>query len=129
MIIKLTRPDGLFIFNHKLFVTNLKKTYPDYVFEIYHQYGTIEDSFKEVKQVLEFDKTDSSTFTANQLRMLFTGVAYNIVSPQAVKELVLPVRLKHDTIATLCFKLFHVAGQVTRHALRIMVTSFKYQYF
>jgi Transposase DDE domain. len=108
VIIKSTRSAGAFIFNHEFIVTNLKKTYLNDVFELYYQRGTMEDLIKEIKQGFDLDKTDSATFSANQFRMLIAGIAYNII--QALKELTLPAELKHATIATLRFKLFHVAG-------------------
>lgn len=38
----------------------------------------MEDLIKEVKSGLDFDKIDSSNFTANHFRMLLASVAYNL---------------------------------------------------
>lgn len=51
--------------------------------------------------------------------MLIASVAYNIV--QALKELALPVEIE---LSTLCFKLFHVAGRITKHARRLWLHLF-----
>jgi len=117
VIIKSTRPAGELLFKHEFIVTNLKRAFASNVFELYHQRGAMEDLIKEVKSGFAFDKTDSSTFTTNEFRMLLASVAYNLV--QAMKQLVLPAELENTTIATLRFKLFHLAGRVTQHARKL----------
>lgn len=117
VIIKSTRPAGELLFKHEFIVTNLELAFASDVFELYHQRGAMEDLIKEVKSGFAFDKTDSSSFTANQFRMLLAGVAYNLV--QAMKKLVFPAELGNATSATLRFKLFHLAGRVTQHARKL----------
>ncbi|GEN48337.1 IS1380 family transposase [Ligilactobacillus pobuzihii] len=117
VIVKSTRPAGELLFKHEFIVANLEITFASDVFEIYHQRGAMEDLIKEVKGGFDFDKTDSSNFTANQFRMLLASVAYNLI--QAMKKLVLPAELSNATITTLRFKLFHLAGRVTQHARKL----------
>lgn len=117
VIIKSTRPAGELLFKHEFIVTNLKLAFASDVFELYHQRGAMEDLIKEVKSDFAFDKTDSSSFTANQFRMLLASAAYNLV--QAMKQLVLPAELENATSTTLRFKLFHLAGRVTQHARKL----------
>lgn len=50
---------------------------------------------KEGKSGFVFDKTDDSSFTANQFRMLLAGVAYNLF--QAMKQLVFERNDRHFT--------------------------------
>ena len=46
--------------------------------------------------------------------MLLASVAYNFI--QAMKQLILRGNV---TVATLCFKLFHLAGRVTQYARKL----------
>ena len=117
VIIKSTRPAGELLFKHEFIVTNLELAFASDVFELYHQRGAMEDLIKEVKSGFAFDKTDSSSFTANEFRMLLASVAYNLV--QAMKQLVLPAELRNATVTTLRFKLFRLAGRVTHHARKL----------
>ncbi|SFV41388.1 IS1380 family transposase [Ligilactobacillus acidipiscis] len=119
VIIKSTRPAGNFLFDHEFIVTNLEELSGPQVFALYHQRGSMEDLIKEVKRGFHFDKTDSSSFEANEFRMLVAGVAYNIL--QAMKNLVLPTKLKHAQVGTIRFKLLHVAAKVTHHARQVWV--------
>ncbi|WP_405076530.1 transposase [Ligilactobacillus acidipiscis] len=49
--------------------------------------------------------------------MLLADVAYNLV--QAMKKLFFPAELGNATIATLRFKFFHLAGNVTQYARKL----------
>ncbi|KRK09977.1 transposase for insertion sequence element [Ligilactobacillus pobuzihii E100301 = KCTC 13174] len=98
-------------------MTNLELAFASDIFELYRQRGAMEDLIKEAKSVFVFDKTDSSSFTANRFRMLPAGVAYNLV--QAMKKLVFSAELGNATSATLRFKPFHLAGRVNQHACKL----------
>ncbi|GBG94270.1 hypothetical protein LFYK43_07290 [Ligilactobacillus salitolerans] len=94
VIVKSTRQESEFLFRHEFIVSNLEKTFPQDVYQLYQQCGTMEDLIKEVKAGFFFNKTDSSTFVANHFRMLLSGVAYNLI--QAMKMLILPAKLEKN---------------------------------
>lgn len=119
VIIRSTRPAGNLLFDHEFIVTNLEELSGPQVFALYQQRGSMEDLIKEVKRGFYFDKTDSSSFNANEFRMLMAGTAYNVL--QAMKNLVLPPELKHAQVETIRFKLLHLAAKVTHHAHQIWV--------
>ena len=120
VFIKLTRPAGNLLFDHEFVVTNLEKLSGPQVFVLYQQRGSMDDLIKEAKHDFNFDKTDSSSFNANELRMLVAGTAYNLL--QTMKHSVLPSELKNAQKLTLIrFKLLYLAAKVTHHAHQIWV--------
>lgn len=79
----------------------------------------MDDLVKEVKHDFNFDKTDSSSFNANEFCILVAGTAYNLL--QVMKHLVLPSELKNAQVDTILFKLLNLATKVTHHAHQIWV--------
>lgn len=79
----------------------------------------MENYIKEIKHGFSFDKTDSSMFLANQARMMMSCIAYTVI--HLMKELTFPDKEKKSTVATIRFKVFHIAGRLTRHARKIKV--------
>lgn len=116
MIIKSTRPAGELFFKREFILTNLELAFAS-EFKFYHQRECMEDLIKEVKSGLAFDKTDSSSFMANQFRMLLASVAYNL--DQSMKQLFLSAEFGNVIVATLLFKLFHSAGRITQHTCKL----------
>lgn len=119
VIAKCTRPAGELLFRCEFLVTNLKELPKEAVYAIYKNRGTMENDIKEIKNGFFFDKTDSHTFTANSARMMISCLAYNII--HTMKQLTFPKEEQNNTIATIRFKLFHIAGKVSKHARRIKI--------
>lgn len=119
VIIKSTRQSDSLLFTHEFLVTNLAEISTKDCFKLYQNRGVMENYIKEVKRGFFFDKTDSSRFETNEARMLFSCIAYNII--HLMKSLVFQEKDKRSTIATLRFKLFHIAGKVSRHARNIQI--------
>lgn len=118
--VKVTREPGELLFSHYEFVvSNFENFDAKTMFKLYQNRGTMENYIKEIKNGFSFDKTDSSTFVANQVRMMLSCVAYNLI--HLMKELAFPEEEKRTTISTIRFKLFHIAGRVTKHARKIRV--------
>lgn len=69
MTIKSTRPVGKLLFKYEFIITNLELTFTSDIFELYHQRVVLEDLIKEVKSGFDFDKTDSSDFTATHFTL------------------------------------------------------------
>lgn len=120
VFVKVTRQAGELLFsNYEFVVSNFTGLDAETIFKLYQNRGTMENYIKEIKNGFSFDKTDSSTFVANQVRMMMACVAYNLV--HLMKEVAFPEKEKRATISTIRFKLFHLAGRVVRHARKIRV--------
>nr|WP_051929630.1 IS1380 family transposase [Carnobacterium mobile] len=118
VVIKSTH-DGL-LFRHEFVITNLSKAIRnDQVVEKYQNRGTMENFIKEIKSGFYFDKTDSSAFLTNAIRMTISGIAYNLMV--LMKYLVFPKTERKSLIDTILFRLFKVASRLTYHARRIQV--------
>lgn len=118
--VKATREAGQFLFtSFEFIVANFFAIPSQTLFKLYQKRGTMENYIKEVKLGFSFDKTDSSTFLANQARMMMSCIAYNII--HLMKELTFPEQEKKSTVSTIRFKVFHIAGRLARHARKIQV--------
>lgn len=118
--VKATREAGNLLFTkYEFIVTNFHGLSANVVFKLYQKRGTMENCIKEIKNGFAFDKTDSSTFVANQARMMISCMAYNLV--HLMKEATFPKEVKRSTISTIRFQLFHIAGRLTRHARQLRV--------
>ncbi|SEK49731.1 Transposase DDE domain group 1 [Carnobacterium iners] len=118
VVIKSTRK-GL-LFRHEFVTTNLSTViHNDQVFEMYQNRGTMENYIKEIKSGFYFDKTDSSAFLTNAIRMTISGIAYNLML--LMKYLVFPKTERKSLIDTIRFRLLKVASRLTYHAHRVQV--------
>ena len=72
--------------NLRLVVTNLEDTPPAEVWEdAYCPRGDVENRIKELKDGLAIDRTSSSSFFANQFRVLMTAAAYALLQEIRLK--------------------------------------------
>ena len=118
--VKATREAGELLFTtFEFIVSNFVDIPAQTVYKLYQKRGTMENYIKEIKHGFSFDKTDSSTFLANQARMMMSCIAYTVI--HLMKELTFPDKEKKSTVATIRFKVFHIAGRLTRHARKIKV--------
>lgn len=118
VVIKSTR-DGL-LFRHEFVTTNLSTVIRnDQVFKMYQNRGTMENFIKEIKSGFYFDKTDSSAFLTNAIRMTISGIAYDLI--QLMKYLVFPKTEIKSLIDTIRFRFIKVASRLTHHARRVQI--------
>lgn len=117
--VKSTRVAGELIFSHEFIVTNLTNLTAEAAFELYHKRGQMENYIKEAKEGFFFDKTDSSTFTANAARMMVRVLAYNIIN--FMKQIALPKTETGLRVSTLRIRLFKVAARVVFTGRRIQL--------
>lgn len=117
--VKSTRVAGELIFSHEFIVTNLTNLTAEAAFELYHKRGQMENYIKEAKEGFFFDKTDSSTFTANAARMMVSVLAYNIIN--FMKQIALPKTETGLRVSTLRIRLFKVAARVVFTGRRIQL--------
>ena len=118
--VKAIRPEGSLLYMHfEFIITNIEELSAEDIYALYNKRGTMENHIKEIKNNFYFDKTDSSSFAANQMRMMVSCLAYNLV--HLMKTTCLPEREQKSTLSTLRFKLFHIAGRGVHHARRVQI--------
>ncbi|MFL2106657.1 transposase [Desemzia sp. FAM 23991] len=79
----------------------------------------MENFIKEIKSGFYFDKTDSSAFLTNAIRMTISGIAYDLI--QLMKYLVFPKTEIKSLIDTIRFRFIKVASRLTHHARRVQI--------
>ena len=107
--------------NPRFIVTNLPEDYaaPQSLYEnLYCARGDMENRIKEQQLGLFADRTSCQTLRANQLRLWFSTLAYNLMS--AMRRIALKgTRLANATCGTIRLKLLKLGAQ-----LRISVRRF-----
>ncbi|MEK0152391.1 IS1380 family transposase [Tetragenococcus halophilus] len=117
---KATRPAGsLFFTDFQFIVTNFENLDPKTIFQLYQKRGNMENFIKEMKGGFFAEKTDSTSFIANQARLALSFMAYNMI--HLMKYLTFPSTEKATMIDTIRFKLFHLAGRMTEHARQVQI--------
>ncbi|ERL63800.1 IS1380 family transposase [Schleiferilactobacillus shenzhenensis] len=112
VIVMATRDQQL-VPHYQYFVTNLPLT-PQDVVAAYRQRGTMENYIKEAKNGYGFDRTNSTDFFTNEVRMVMASIAYNIMKRMAAE--VLPSSEKQKSIDSLRLDLFRIGARFTSHA-------------
>lgn len=126
--IRSTREAGELLFRHEFIVTNLSADVsPETVFATYAKRGTMENFIKEAKHGFFFDKTDSSGFTQNHIRMMVSVLAYNLVN--FLKTICFEDEWKGYTVNTIRLKLLKVAGKLVRTGRRVYLKLSSYHVF
>jgi hypothetical protein len=106
--------------NRRYVATSLELS-PKVAWELYCQRGDIENRIKELHEGLEIDRTSSSSFLANQFRVLQTAAAYVLFQELRVR---LPkTDLARAQVGTLREKLLKL-GAVVKESVRRIVVSF-----
>lgn len=105
--------------NLRLVVTNLRQS-PESLWALYARRGDSENRIKELKCDLEIDRTSSSSFLANQLRVLLTSAAFVLM--QALRDALRDTELARAQVSTLRLKLLKVAATVKATWRRIVVS-------
>src|SRR5699024_3689854 len=72
---------GELLFTHAFFVTNLGDAFsPQAIVGSYQKRGTMENYIKEAKHGFFFDAMCSHDFVTNEVRMMFSLLAYNLTN-------------------------------------------------
>jgi hypothetical protein len=103
--------------NQRSVATNLRGS-PQCLWELYCQRGDIENRIKELKGDLQLDRTGSTSFLANQLRVLLTAAAYVLF--QALRTKLARTELATAQVAKLRLMLLKI-GALVRETLRRIV--------
>ena len=105
--------------NLRCIVTNLKSA-PRHVYEVdYCDRGDSENRIKELKEDLALGRTSSTSFIANQLRVLISATAFALY--QEVRWELRGTDLARAQTSTLRLRLLKIAGQLIRSTRRILV--------
>lgn len=126
--IRSTREAGELLFRHEFIVNNLSDSASsEKVFELYAKRGTMENFIKEAKHGFFFDKTDSTGFIENHIRMMISVLAYNLVN--FLKTMCFDDEWKGYTVNTIRLKLLKVAGKLVRTGRRVYLKLSSYHVF
>ncbi len=118
--VKATRHAGKLLFDDFQFIVTSFENFPaKLIFQIYQKRGNMENFIKEMKSGFFASKTDSHTFVENSARLALSFIAYNMM--HLMKHLTFPEKEKNTVIDTIRFRLFHIAGKVTKHARQIRI--------
>jgi len=103
--------------NLRFVVTNLRAS-PEALWKLYCARGDVENRIKELKSDLEIDRTSSTSFLANQLRVLLTAAAFVLF--QALRRALKGTELARAQVTTLRLRLLKI-GAVVRESWRRIV--------
>lgn len=104
--------------NLRLVVTDLRGT-PESLWTLYARRGDSENRIKELKCDLEIDRTSSTCFLANQLRVLLSAAAFVLF--QALRQALKGSELARAQVATLRLRLLKIAAIVRESWRRIVL--------
>lgn len=131
VIIQSTRPAGELFFTHAFFVTNLGESFsPQAIVHSYKQRGTMENFIKEAKNGFGFDQMKSHDFLTNEVRMMFSLLAYNLTN--WLRTLCFPKAAKGIQIQTIRTRLIKVASKLVKSGRSLhfkLSSSFVYTRF
>ncbi|WP_225743258.1 IS1380 family transposase [Marinilactibacillus sp. Marseille-P9653] len=123
--IRSVREGGELLFHHTFIVTNLSETVsPKVIFSLYGKRGTMENYIKEAKAGFYFDKTDSPRFLENQVRMMMSVLAYNLVN--FLKTIGFDKVNQGMTIHSIRLNLLKVAGKLVQTGRKVYLKLSSY---
>ena len=118
--IRSVRAANELIFHHEFLLTNFSTAVSAaQVSQTYWQRGTMENFIKEAKNGFFFDKTDSSHFLENAVRMTVSLFSYNITN--FMRTLVFSEKAKGLQIQTIRLRLFKIEGKLILTGRRMML--------
>ncbi|QQK74825.1 IS1380 family transposase [Salicibibacter cibarius] len=131
VIIQSVRPAGELFFTHAFFATNLFDAFsPKEVVRSYQKRGTMENYIKEAKNGFDLDRMSSHSFQANEARMMFSLLAYNLTN--WLRTLCFPEEQKSMQIQTIRSKVIKVASKLVKSGRSLyfkLSSSFVYETF
>ena len=104
--------------NLRFVVTNLRDG-AESVWKRYTKRGDVENRIKELKLDLQIDRTSSTSFLANQLRVLLTAAAFVLF--QELRVALAGTELARAMVATLRLKLLKIGATVKETWRRIVI--------
>ena len=104
--------------NLRFVVTNLRGS-AESLWKRYIKRGDVENRIKELKLDLQIDRTSSTSFLANQLRVLLTAAAYVLF--QALRAALATSELGRAMVSTLRLKLLKIGATVKESWRRIVI--------
>jgi len=104
--------------NLRFVVTNLHDD-AESLWKRYTKRGDAENRIKELKLDLEIDRTSTTSFLANQLRVLLTAAAYVLF--QKLRAKLTGSELGRAMVSTLRLKLLKIGATVTESCRRIVI--------
>ncbi|TLQ08988.1 IS1380 family transposase [Marinilactibacillus psychrotolerans] len=126
--IRSTREAGELLFQHEFIVTNLSESVsPDVIFSFYAKRGTMENFIKEAKAGFYFDKTDSPRFLENNVRMMISLIAYNLIN--FLRTIGFEEVQKGMTIHSIRLKFLKVAGKLVQTGRRVYLKLSSYHVY
>lgn len=126
--IRSTREAGELLFQHEFIVTNLSESVsPDVIFSLYAKRGTMENFIKEAKAGFYFDKTDSPRFLENNVRMMISLIAYNLIN--FLRTIGFEEVQKGMTIHSIRLKFLKVAGKLVQTGRRVYLKLSSYHVY
>jgi len=94
-------------------VTNMRLSNKNEV-RFYNKRGTAEQWIKEGKYALNWTRLSCQSFKANQVRLQFFSLAYNLSN--FFRRLVLPRQIKHWTLTTIRDKFIKIGARMISHS-------------
>ena len=102
------------------FVVTSSRAGAERVWKHYTKRGDVENRIKELKNDLQIDRTSSTSFIANQMRVLLTATAFVLF--QALRAALAKTELGRATVETLLVKLLKVGATVKETWRRIAIS-------
>lgn len=131
IIIQSVRPAGELFFTHAFFVTNLGQAFsPQAIVQSYQKRGTMENYIKEAKNGFSFDAMCSHDFLTNEIRMMFSLLAYNLTN--WLRTLCFPHGHQKMQIQTIRTRMVKVASKLVKSGRSLhfkLASSFVYGSF
>lgn len=125
IVIKSVAKPSELVYEHHVLVTNFSEgVTPKEVFKIYEKRGSMENLIKESKNGFNFGKTDSHEFIKNEVRMMISVLAYNIIG--LMKLMVFPEEERTKTMVTIRNSIIKIGAKIITHGRRIYVKMSSY---
>ncbi|WP_152537830.1 IS1380 family transposase, partial [Agrilactobacillus composti] len=111
--------NGKLIPDFQFFITTLTSLSDKDIVKTYRSRGIAENYIKEIKNGFYFNKTDSSDFFTNEVRMVLSGIAYNLV--KLLQHEIFPKSEKKTTIDTIRIKFIKIGASFARHSRKLWI--------
>ena len=118
VVFKVEKPTNQFIHMFTFIVTTMESE-PYQVIRFYCGRGKMENFIKEAKNGFFFDKTDSSHFLENAVRMMVSVLSYNINN--FMRTLTFPEKTKGLQIQSIRLRFFKIAGKLIHTGRRMIL--------
>jgi hypothetical protein len=104
--------------NLRFVVTNMRHS-PAKLYRHYCQRGDVENRIKELIETAQIDRTSCSKFTANQLRLMLSAIAYVLL--QRLRQVMMELGCERMDASTLRLRLLKIGGRIHRSTRRLII--------